>query len=255
MSTLGIIGGTGLDAIEGLDGVRRARVATPWGETSALLTHGRLGGAEVVFLARHGDRHDVAPHKINYRANLWALQAAGVEQLVAVAAVGGIRADLAPGSIAIPDQIVDYTWGREHTFCGEDTAAVVHVDFTEPYDAALRAALLDAARIAGIAVHDGGTYAATQGPRLESAAEINRIERDGGDMVGMTGMPEAGLARELGLAYAHCALCVNPAAGRGAGPIRMADIETVIETGMEQVRALLAGWAAGQAIQGGVGAD
>lgn len=241
MARLGIIGGTGLTAMAGLEIAARTSVATPWGETSAPLTHGRLGGAEILFLPRHGDRHNVPPHKVNYRANLWALRSVGVEQLVAVAAVGGIRADFRPGMIAIPHQIIDYTWGRGHTFFEEKLDDVVHVDFTEPYTAELRTRLIEAAGAAGIEVLDGGTYAATQGPRLESAAEINRIERDGGDMVGMTGMPEAGLARELGLGYAHCALCVNPAAGRGEGEIRMADIEKVIAIGMERVRALLVG--------------
>jgi purine nucleoside phosphorylase len=176
---------------------------------------------------------------VNYRANLWTLREAGVEKIISVAAVGGIRADLAPASLIVPDQIIDYTWSRTNTYFEEGLSHVTHIDFTEPYCEELRAALLAAARAAGIAVAERGTYGATQGPRLETAAEINRMERDGCDIVGMTGMPEAALARELGLCYATCAVIANQAAGRGPAQITMADIERNLVAGIDQVRTVL----------------
>ncbi len=240
MSVLAIIGGTGLTSLAGLEVTRREVVSTPWGEPSGAITHGRLHGTEIAFLARHGYGHTIAPHRINYRANIWALGHIGVREIIAVAAVGGIAAELAPGRLAIPEQIVDYTWGRGHTFFENGDSPVVHVDFTRPYSQPLRERLARAGRAAGIECIEGGTYGATQGPRLESAAEIDRLEGDGCTMVGMTGMPEAGLARELGLEYAHCAVCANRAAGRGAEPIRGADIEANLEAGMAALHALLA---------------
>ena len=239
MNDLAIIGGTGLTTLDGLEIVHRAPAGTPWGTPSAPLLHGRLAGAGVVFLARHGEPHTIPPHRVNYRANVWALHHAGVRRIVAVAAVGGIRADLGEGAIAIPDQIVDYTWSRGHTFFEDDLAHPVHADFTSPYCGRLRAGLLDAARRAGVEAADGGTYAATQGPRLESAAEIDRLERDGCDLVGMTGMPEAALARELGMSYAHCAVVANRAAGRGADSLTMEAIRAHLESGMGRVRRVL----------------
>lgn len=239
MTRLGILGGTGLTSLEGLSVTRREMVHTPWGAPSGPVTHGLLDGREVVFLARHGYRHTIPPHQVNYRANIWALKDVGVGEIVAVAAVGGIAADLAPGSLVIPDQIIDYTWGRGHTFFEGESDTVVHIDFTAPYDEALRQRLLAAARAAHVAFAARGTYGVTQGPRLESAAEIDRMERDGCTVVGMTGMPEAALARELELAYAHCAVIANPAAGRGPGTITMDDIRAQLQTGMEQVRGLL----------------
>ena len=176
---------------------------------------------------------------MNYRANIWALHSIGVRRLIAVAAVGGIHPDFAPGRLAIPDQIVDYTWGRGHTFFEDELTRVVHVDFTRPYCETLREALLAGAKAGGIDVQAEGTYAATQGPRLETAAEIDRLEQDGCHMVGMTGMPEAALARELELSYAACAVVANAAAGRGEGTITMGEIEASLESGMEKVRLLL----------------
>nr|VFJ50243.1 MAG: methylthioadenosine phosphorylase [Candidatus Kentron sp. DK] len=238
MITLAIIGGTGMTHLEGLTVTRRAPVETPYGTSSSPLIQGTFHDREVIFLARHGEGHSIDPHKVNYRANIWALHQAGARKILATAAVGGIHPELIDGHLVIPDQIIDYTWGRGHSFF-EDAQEVVHVDFTEPYCQALRELLFDAAREGGIEVRDGGTYAAMQGPRLETAAEINRLERDGCHMVGMTGMPEAALARELDICYASCALVVNPAAGRGSGPIRMEDIILTLETGMEKFRALV----------------
>lgn len=236
---LAIIGGTGLTSLKTLEITRREVVHTPYGEPSGPLTRGVLGGKEVIFLARHGYGHTIPPHKVNYRANLWALKQIGVKKVVAVAAVGGIRTDMAPGSIVIPDQIVDYTWSRYHTYFENDLTHVMHIDFTEPYCEELRAILLKACHNAGLPVIENGTYGATQGPRLETTAEINRLERDGCHMVGMTGMPEAALAREAELCYAACAVVANWAAGRGDGGISMEEIELHLKVGMEKVRTLL----------------
>jgi 5'-methylthioinosine phosphorylase len=239
MSNFAIIGGTGLTSLDGLVISRREVVRTPWGEVSGPITYGTLGGYEVAFLARHGVGHTIPPHKVNYRANIWALKQLGIERVVAVAAVGGIHAAFAPAMIAVPDQIIDYTWSRGHTFFEDDLTEVVHVDFTAPYCPALRGALIQAAADAQVEALDWGTYATTQGPRLESAAEIDKLERDGCHMVGMTGMPEAGLAREAGLRYAHCAVVVNAAAGRGTAAITMQEIEKNLKVGMQSVHALL----------------
>ena len=238
MQSLGIIGGSGLTRLKALQVERQEIVATPYGEPSAPLTFGHFDGGPVVFLPRHGGAHTIPPHRVNYRANLWALKSAGVERIIGMAAVGGIT--LPPGALCVPDQLIDYTWGREHTLFEADLSSVTHIDFTEPYCQDLRQDLLDAGAQAGVALADGGTYGATQGPRLESAAEIRRLERDGCDMVGMTGMPEASLARELGLCYASLALSVNWAAGKSEGPITMAEIEQHLETGMAEARKVLA---------------
>jgi 5'-methylthioadenosine phosphorylase len=238
---LGIIGGSGLSQLANLEMPQRRAVRTPYGEPSGPLTLGNVGGRGVVFLARHGYGHTIAPHEVNYRANLWALRAEKVDSVVSVASVGGIRRDLGPGAIVIPDQIVDYTWGRPGTFFEGAGAQVTHIDFTHPYSAGLRARLLAAARAAGETAVDGAVYAATQGPRLETAAEINRLERDGADLVGMTGMPEAALARELGLEYAALAVVANYAAGRGESQqgISLERIEKVLEEAMGRVRRII----------------
>lgn len=238
---LAVIGGSGLPQFEDLEQVRRKAVRTPYGEPSGALTFGRLRGREIVFLARHGDGHSIAPHQVNYRANIWALKQEGAGEIVSVATVGGIRKELAPGSLVVPDQIIDYTWGRPSTFFEGAGAPVKHVDFTEPYSAALRARILDAARDCGEAIAARGVYAATQGPRLESAAEIDRLERDGADLVGMTGMPETALAREAGLDYAAIAVVANRAAGRGdsARAISLERIEAVLRESMRRVRRII----------------
>lgn len=238
---LAIIGGSGLTQLANLDVTRREVVRTPYGEPSGPLTFGRLAGRDLVFIARHGYGHTIAPHRVNYRANISALRSVGVARIVSVASVGGIRADLGPGTLVVPDQIIDYTWGRHSTFFDGHDGQVKHIDFTEPYDAALRRALLDAATAAGEQVVDGAVYAATQGPRLETAAEINRLEGDGAHVVGMTGMPEAVLAREAGLAYAAINVVVNHAAGRGDSlhGIEMSAIEDMLQEAMTRVRRLL----------------
>jgi len=233
---LAIIGGSGLSQLASLEVSRRQAVSTPYGEPSAPLAFGTIRGVAAVFLARHGDAHTIPPHQVNYRANVWALREQGVREIVSVASVGGIRADLGPGRLAVPNQIVDYTWGRAATFF-EGKAPVRHVDFTEPYSQRLRERILAAARACGEPIADGGVYGATQGPRLETAAEVNRMERDGADMVGMTGMPETALARELELDYAALAVVVNHAAGRGASAhtINIAELEEVLRGTMKRV--------------------
>ena len=238
---LGIIGGTGLTQLSNLEITHRQVVRTPFGDPSGALTFGKLNRREVVFLARHGYGHTIAPHEVNYRANIWALHSEGAGPIVSVASVGGIRSDLLPGVLAIPHQVLDYTWGRKHTFFEGPDQPVTHVDFTHPYCDELRARLLKAAAAAGQAIVNHGVYAATQGPRLESAAEIDRLERDGADMVGMTGMPEAVLAREVGLRYAAVAVVVNHAAGRGESSeaIHLDQINAVLKASMVRVRALL----------------
>ena len=238
---LGIIGGTGLTQLSNLEITRRQIVRTPYGDPSGALTFGKLNRREVVFLARHGYGHTIPPHEVNYRANIWALHSEGVERVVSVASVGGIRSDLLPGALALPHQVLDYTWGRKHTYFEGPDQPVTHVDFTHPYSEDLRGRLQRAAAAAGQAIVNNGVYATSQGPRLESAAEIDRLERDGADMVGMTGMPEASLAREIGLHYAAVAVVVNHAAGRGdsSDAVHLEQINAVLQAAMVKVRMLL----------------
>lgn len=237
LSDIAIIGGSGLNSLSEGDAVGEQQ--TPFGHCAHPLRLSRLGAHDVVFLARHGQPHALAPHLINYRANLWALHALGVKRVLAVNAVGGIGERFVSGALVIPDQLIDYTWGRESTFFDGSRGPLQHIDLSYPYSASLREVLVGAARDLALPVLDGAVYAATQGPRLETAAEINRLERDGCDIVGMTAMPEAALARELGIEYAAICLVVNPAAGRGSGEITMADIEVVLVQGMEQVKRVL----------------
>ena len=238
---LGIIGGTGLTQLSNLEITRREIVRTPFGDPSGAIMFGKLNGRQVAFLARHGYGHTIPPHQVNYRANIWALHSEGAARVVSVASVGGIRADLPPGTLAIPHQVLDYTWGRKHTFFEGPDQPVTHIDFTHPYCEVLRDRLLKAAAAAGQWIVNHGVYAATQGPRLESAAEIDRLERDGADMVGMTGMPEAALAKEIGMPYAAVAVVVNHAAGRGdsSEEIHLDQINAVLQASMVKVRALL----------------
>ncbi|MFV0664198.1 S-methyl-5'-thioinosine phosphorylase [Denitromonas sp.] len=238
---LAIIGGSGLTQLASLEITRREVVRTPYGEPSGALTFGHVCNQPVVFLARHGYGHTIPPHLVNYRANLWALKHVGALGVISVASVGGIRADFGPGALVVPDQILDYTWGRKSTYFDALDQPVHHVDFTHPYDPALRQRLLAAAAAAGQAIHDGGVYATTQGPRLETAAEINRFERDGADLVGMTGMPEAVLARELELPYAAINVVANFAAGRASSEqgISFDSIEVVLHEAMVRVRCIL----------------
>ena len=239
MQLVAIIGGSGLTKLQNLEITRREVLRTPFGEPSAPLVFGHLGGQQTVFLARHGHGHTIPPHEVNYRANIWALKEVGASHVIAVNAVGGITPTMAAGGLVFPDQIIDYTYGRNHTFFGNEQKAVTHVDFTFPYCEELRQSLIVAASRARLSVSTKGTYAATQGPRFETIAEIRRLERDGADIVGMTGMPETSLARELSLCYACIAVVANPAAGKAAGTISLKEIERTLESGMEKVRSLL----------------
>ena len=203
------------------------------------------GSARLAFLPRHGQDHVIPPHKINYRANIWALMQLGVTQIISINAVGGIHKNLAPGNFAVPDQLIDYTTGRESTFYEEDLKEVIHTDFTYPYTEELRRLILTSASAikkdehAQRFVMNTGVYGCTQGPRLETAAEINCLKQDDCDMVGMTGMPEAALARELGISYAALALSVNWAAGLSGNIISLNEIHQVLDDGMGYVTALL----------------
>jgi 5'-deoxy-5'-methylthioadenosine phosphorylase len=236
MAEIALIGGTGLSSLKMLEITHREMVQTPYGPPSAPVIHGRVAGKEVVFLARHGSGHTIPPHKVNYRANIWALKNLGVKKVIAVAAVGGISDETTPGSIVIPDQVIDYTTGRDCTYFESNLTPVTHIDFTFPYCEALRQELITACGEAEIRHTTYGCYGATQGPRLETAAEIRRMEQDGCSIVGMTGMPEAALARELELCYSCCAVVANKAAGKGEGEISMKEIEKFLAVGMESVR-------------------
>ena len=240
MKKIAIIGGTGLTQMPELEIHNRKTATTVYGEPSSPLVCGQLAGADVVFIARHGNDHSIPPHCVNYRANLAALKEQGVNVILAVNAVGGIHQDMGAGALVVPHQVIDYTYGREHTLSDGATALLQHVDFTNPYTESLRQQLLAALKPLAQDVIDGGVHGVTQGPRLESAAEIDRLERDGCDLVGMTGMPEAALARELGLPYACVALVVNPAAGRSVAEISMADIQRVLDSRMPIIRRALA---------------
>ena len=239
MKKIAIVGGTGLSALDNLEIIRSEAMSTPFGKPSADLNIGQINNKEVIFLARHGHSHNIPPHKVNYRANLWALNELGVDAIIAVNAVGGIRDDMSPGSLVLPDQIIDYTSSRINTFFEEDLNDVTHIDFSYPYSESIRKIIFDSAEKQSIQLIDSAVYAATEGPRLETAAEIQRLKRDGCDIVGMTGMPEAALARELEIDYASICVNANWAAGLSDELITMQAIEKNITEGMEQVRQLI----------------
>ena len=215
--TYGLIFGSGWTGFGREDG--GSEVETAFGLPSGPVHRMCFGSVGVLCLARHGEAHTVPPHLINYRANVLALKKVGAEAIIGLNTVGVISGLCKPGELAVPLQLIDYTWGRDHTIHDTRRGNVTHIDFTSPFSARLCADLLAAAASAGVACHDGGVYAVTQGPRLETAAEIDRLERDGADFVGMTLMPEAAIAREAGLDYACLAIVVNDAAGRGDTPI------------------------------------
>ena len=240
MSPLAVIGGTGVMQLPGVEVIGSAHPDSPWGSPSAAVARCRSGAVELLFLQRHGGPAAIPPHRINYRANLWALRELGAREVLAINAVGGISAGMRPGRLVIPDQLIDYTWGRKHTVDEGGDAGLMHIDFTEPSDRSLRAALVAAAVEAGIPHTDRAVYAATQGPRLETAAEVRRLARDGCDLVGMTGMPEAAIARELGLAYASVCMVVNPAPGLSDEPLTLDAMRTTLAREAGQVHGLLA---------------
>ncbi|MEH6609901.1 MAG: S-methyl-5'-thioinosine phosphorylase [Halioglobus sp.] len=239
MSCVAVIGGTGLDQLQGLEIVASHPVDTPFGSPSRPIEEGNLNGQRVFFLQRHGSPEAIPPHMINYRANIWSLKSLGVTDIVSINAVGGISPEMQPGRLIIPDQLVDYTWGREHTFDDGATGEMMHIDFTEPYDRKLRLALLAAAERAKIKYQESGTHAVTQGPRLETAAEVRRMAQDGCDIVGMTCMPEAALAREAGLAYANVCMVVNAAAGLDDQPLTLEFMRAILQREAQVVGELL----------------
>ena len=248
---LAVIGGTGVYALGELADVESHQPVTPYGAPSGPVRVGTYAGKRVAFLARHGEGHSLPPHKINYRANLAALKAVGANRVLALNTVGGIGERFGPRVLACPDQLIDYTWGRVSTLCEEPGSEVLHIDFGEPYTAALRTRVADAAAIAGVPLQVGGCYGATQGPRLETRAEIARMRRDGCDLVGMTGMPEAGLARELGLDYACLAIVANWAAGAGPDPdevITLQDVLANVAAAMDGAARILRAMLGGRAI-------
>ncbi|HBX35951.1 MAG TPA: S-methyl-5'-thioinosine phosphorylase [Pseudohongiella sp.] len=247
---LAVIGGSGLNSLTGLQELRREQVTTPYQQAPVSVSVASLeNGRELVFLPRHGDGHVLPPHRINYRANIFALHQLNVSGVIAVNAVGGISEKMAPGVIVLPDQIIDYTWGRDHTFFDGDqtglqspdqfTSTVAHIDFTRPYDDDLQTLILHAAGKLRLSAIAGGVYGATQGPRLETPAEIRRLAQDGCDLVGMTGMPEAALAREIGLPYVCLALSVNWAAGITDEVITMDSIRQVLSEGMDRIQQIV----------------
>lgn len=235
---MAIIGGTGLASLQDMQDLRHELITTPYGEASGPLSRGILWGQPVIFLPRHGYGHTIPPHKVNYRANLWALRQANVGRIIAINAVGIIRSGIEPGSLMMPDQILDYTYGREHTYFDGTGEPLQHVDFTQPFCAHMRGVFKQAAAHIGIPLVDEACYGVTQGPRLETAAEIDRMERDGCDLVGMTVMPEAVLARELGMNYVCIALGVNRAAGRGDADIHT-QMDAFLGSSMERLACLL----------------
>lgn len=234
-----VIGGTGLSVLGGVHWSGEESLETEYGIPSAPLKTGQAGDLDLVFLPRHGSNHRLAPHLINYRANISALKTIGVTHIIAVNAVGGLSPHLPPESVAIPNQIIDYSYGREMTFFDGVSAPLQHIDFTEPYSESLRQRLLSAAKAESVICAGGGVYGSTQGPRLETAAEIKRLQRDGCDLVGMTGMPEAALAKELNLQYASICLVVNWGAGMTDQPITMNQINESVDVGMGKVKRIL----------------
>ena len=238
--SIAIIGGSGLSKLPEVKINDEIIIDTPWGKPSAPIIIGEINKTNIIFLPRHGNDHAIPPHKINYRANIWALNKINTSKIISVNTVGGITESMNPETIIVPDQIIDYISGRESTFYEEDLEDVKHIDFTMPYAETLRDQLIKAAQAIKLKIYTKGVYGVTQGPRLETAAEISRLERDGCDIVGMTGMPEASLARELGLDYACCALIVNCAAGKSDMPITMEIIEKNLKNGLNNIKLLIA---------------
>jgi len=235
--TLALVGGTGLTELD--ENVKSISADTPYGVPSASIREVQSGPVRLLFLPRHGNPHRFPPHCVNYQANMWALKEVGADHVLAVSAVGGVCGPYGPATLAVPDQLIDYTWGRNHTFCDSEHVELEHVDFTRPYEGPLRRTLLKAARDASIEVVDGGCIGVFQGPRLESSAEVEKARRDGCHMAGMTSLPEAGLARELGLDYAGLAVVSNWGAGVTGEPLSEDDIAETLREPMMSVRALV----------------
>ena len=239
-----MICGAGIELLP-FEVTRVESIATPYGVMSAELQWLEVAGKPLLALRRHGADHQIPPHQINFRANVWGLRECGVSHCLAVHAVGSLDPEFAPGTLRLPAQLIDYTYGREHTY-SDGTRQLDHVEFEPPFSEELIQNLQVAAEQAGVNVPAGGVYGVTQGPRLETAAEIDRMERDGCTMVGMTAMPEAGLARELAMPYASCAVAVNWAAGRGPAGVGIhGQIARHAEAGFGTLRKLLEQWVTG----------
>jgi 5'-methylthioadenosine phosphorylase len=235
MPVLGVIGGSGIYDIPGLDITDSVKLSTPYGEPSDLYRIGKSGGAKVAFLPRHGSIHHIQPHKINYRANIWGFREIGVKKILSIGASGGITIE--PGSIVVPDQIIDMTSGRDSTF--HDEEEVVHVDFTTPFCPDLRTHIFATSGNAGITIVGKGTYICVNGPRLETAAEIRAFSLLGADMVGMTGMPEAVLARELEICFAAISVITNRAAGISGEMLTATEVAESMKASAEKIKGLL----------------
>lgn len=234
---IGIIGGSGLYELEGVVVREEKKITTPYGEPSGLYRICDMAGREVAFLPRHGSPHHIAPHKVNYRANIRGFKELGAERIISINAVGGINKKMKPGEIVLPDQIIDMTEGRERTFY--DKEEIVHIDFTEPYCPELRAAIISAGKKAGIKLKQRASYICTNGPRLETAAEIRAFSLLGADVVGMTGMPEAALARELGICFAVIAVITNLAAGISGKKLTTTEVVEKMAESTERIKVLL----------------
>ena len=235
---IGVIGGSGLLGIEEWGSSREEVIRTPYGEPSHAIKVSELDDSEVAFIARHGNPHHIPPHLINYRANLWALHSLGVKTIISIATVGSIAPEIQPGDLVFPNQIIDYTSAREHTFFDGLNNPLNHIDFTYPYEDFLRSQLIASSQNLKIKFIENGCYASVNGPRLETAAEINRYENDGATIVGMTGMPEAGLARELGISYAAICPVANHAAGRGLSKEGL-NLETINKNSKEMMSSVV----------------
>lgn len=234
---VGVIGGTGVYDPTWLEGTSPRIEPTPYGDAS--VTVGQTGGRRVIFLNRHGAGHSVPPHRVNYRANLWALARMGVRYVVATTAVGSLRPAIAPGSLVFCDQFLDFTKSRVMTFYDGDHTGVVHTDMTAPYCAGARGVLAAAAERLAVRALPAGTYVATEGPRFESAAEVRALGLLGGDVVGMTGVPEVVLARELGLCYATVSIVTNLGAGLSASPLTHGEVLGLMDEMAGTVQRLL----------------
>ena len=238
MSKIGLIGGSGLYDIEGFVLKQKKSVTTPFGKPSDQYLIGKIGKTEIVFLPRHGKKHNIPPHMINYRANIWGFKKLGVERIISISAVGGIKKGLKPGDIVVLDQTMDMTRNRKSTFYDGKTG-VVHIDFTEPYCPELRRIIMKAGKQAKVTVKNGGNYVAVEGPRLETASEIKGFKLLGGDVVGMTGMPEASLAREVEICYSGISVVANYAAGISKTKLTVPEVMEAMHATTEKLKLLL----------------
>lgn len=237
MIEIGIIAGSGLQELGCEEIVETITLETPFGEPSDLYRICSISGAKAAFLPRHGIPHHIPPHKINYRANIWGFKKLGIRKVISINAVGGIKEGLKPGVIVIPDQVFDMTHGRENTFFDKDE--VVHIDLTEPFCKGLRELLFCAAENIGIPLVRSGTYACTNGPRLETGAEIRYFSTIGADIVGMTVMPEASLAREAEICYASISVVTNYAAGISKSKLTTEEVIDTMRSSIQKIGLLL----------------